>query len=185
MSISSADLRSIKKAIADRLALVPQIGEVIPSRIAFMDKADFFAVTAPKKTQKQIEIEPVAFAEVFLSVPRLRLDEQNEKIFGIDYTVRLFREGFPSRVDEDPIPDAFRKKILLSEDKFDEAAVNLGYQFREEVTIADLSADVKATILPVNLDGQQIVFGEPEFLPTVSGHYLEMTVSVEVVYDDC
>lgn len=185
MSISAADIRLIKKAVCDRLATVSGVGEVIPSRQVFADKAEYFATVGPKTKQRQTETEAVACAMVSLASPRRRIDEQNEKIFHMDFTVRLFREAFPGRVDQTSSPDAFRKKLLASEDAFDAAAVNIGWQFREEFAVSGLSAGLEATVLPIDTTEGQIAFGPPDFLPTVEGHYLELTVTVEAVYDDC
>lgn len=185
MSIGAADIRLIKKAVCDRLALVTGIGEVIPSRCTFAEKAEYWAMVSAKTTQKAIEKDGIACAMVYLATPRRRVDEQNEKIFVMDFAVRVFREAYPERVDQTSSPDAFRKKIFLSEDTFDAAVVNIGYQFREEVTVAGLSADLEATILPIDTTEGQIAFGPPDFLQTVEGHQLDLTVSVEVVYDDC
>lgn len=185
MSISAADMRLLKKAVCDRLANVTGIGEVIPSRQVFADKAEYFATVAPKAKQGATEKTAVACAMVSLSSPRRRIDEQNDKIFHMDFSVRLFREAFPGRVDETSSPDAFRRKLLASEDAFDAAAVNLGWQFREEFAVSGLSAGLEATVLPIDTTEGQIAFGPPDFLPTVEGHYLELTVTVEAVYDDC
>lgn len=185
MSISAGDIRQIKKAVCDLIAPVSGVGEVIPTRISFPTKADYFACVAPKKTQKGVETEGIACAVVFLVNPHRRIDAQNEHIFAMDFTVRLFREGFPERVDQTSSPDAFRKKIFLSEDTFDAAVVNIGHAFSGETTVSGLSAGLAATILPVEGQDAQIAYGPPDFLPSVEGHVLELTVSVEVVYDDC
>lgn len=185
MSITASDLRLIKKAVCDRVAAVTGIGEVIPSRMTFADKAEYFSMVTAKPTQKQIETGTIACAMVHMLTPRRRIDDLNDKIFRIDYAVRVFREAFPGKVDQTTTPDSFRKKILASEDSFDTAVVNLGFELRETVTVSGLSADMTAAILPLDTDGAEIQFGEPEQFPTVAGHYIDLTVTVEAVYDDC
>lgn len=185
MTIAASDLRKIKKAICDRLATVSGIGEIIPSRVTFADRSEFWATVAPKKTQKAIETEPVACASVHASSPKRRLDELNDKLFAIDYSVKLFREGFPARVDETATPDAFFRKLVESEDVFDAAAVNAGFAFREPFDVPDLSADLKATVLPMDTEGAETQFGTPEWFPTIDGHHIELRLTVEAIYDCC
>lgn len=185
MSISASDLRLIKKAICDRLSAVADVGQVLPSRMTFMDRSEYWATVEPKKKQKDIETDAIAFATVHVSTPRRRVDELNDKTFAIDYTVRMFREAFPARVDETAAPDTFRKKLLESEDTFDAACVNVGLGFREPFEVAGLSADLNATVLAMDTGGAEVLFGEPDWMPTVSGHHLEVQLSVEAIYDDC
>lgn len=182
--IQTADIRTIKKALADTLATVPGIGEIIPAKMVFPSKAAYWAAVNALTTQKAIETQSAAFCMVGLSVPRVPVDEFNEKVFNMVFEIRAFREAFDTRVDESTTPDAFNKKLFASEDTFDAAMVNLGYVFREEITIGGLGAGLTATILPVEADGG-IEFGEPDFFPGVFGNYLGMTINVEVVFDDC
>lgn len=185
MSISAGDVRTVKKAVSDIVAAVSGVGEVIPTRASFPTKADYFACVSPKKTQKGVETGSVSCAMVFLVNPYRKTDPFNEQVFAMDFTVRLFREGFPERVDQTSSPDAFRKKIFLSEDTFDAAAVGIGRAFSGETTVSGLSAGLTATILPVEGQDAQIAYGPPDFLPSVEGHFLDLTVSVEVVHDEC
>jgi hypothetical protein len=183
--ISQTDLRLIKKAICDRVALVSDAGDIIPTRAFFTDKNEYWAMIAPKSRQKALETSGIACSMVYLSVPRRQNDPLNDKIFEMDFSVMMFRESFPKRVDETTNPDDFAKRIYLSEEKFDTAIVNAAWQFRNEVTISGLSADLKATLLPVDLADVAIEFGAPEMFPTVNGHFAEFTVTVEAIYDDC
>jgi hypothetical protein len=183
--ISNVDLRAIKKAICDRIGLVATAGDVIPTRAFFADKNEYWAMVSPKTRQKALETSGIACSMVYLSVPRRQIDPLNDKVFEMDFTVMMFREGFPTRADETSSPDAFAKQIYLTEELFDTGIVNAAWQFRDEVTISGLSADLKATILPINLADVAIDFGAPEMFPTVNGHFAEFTVTVEAIYDDC
>jgi hypothetical protein len=183
--ISQADLRLIKKAICDRVALVSDAGDIIPTRAFFTDKNEYWAMVSPKSRQKALETSGIACSMVYLSVPRRQNDPLNDKIFEMDFTVTMFREGFPTRVDETSNPDDFAKRIYLSEERFDTAIVNAAWQFRTEVTLAGLSNELTATILPVDLGEVAIDFGAPEMFPTVNGHFADFTVTVEAIYDDC
>lgn len=185
MSIAAADVRAIKKAVCDLLGAVTGVGEVIPTRMTFGSKADYWAMVSPKKTQKGTETAGVACAMVYLQNPGRKIDPQNEQIFHMDLAVRLFREGFPERVDETSSPDGFRKKILLSEETFDAAAVNVGRAFGAETTVSGLSAGLAATILPMDTTDGQISYGPSDFLAGVEGHGIDLVVTVEVVHDDC
>lgn len=183
--ITQTDLRLIKKAICDRIDLVAEAGDVIPTRAFFYDKNEYWAMVSPKTRQKALETSAIACSMVYLSTPRRQIDPLNDKVFEMDFTVMMFRESFPTRSDETSNPDAFAKRIYLTEELFDTGIVNAAWQFRNEVAISGLSADLKATILPIDLADVAIDFGAPEAFPSVNGHFAEFTVTVEAIYDDC
>lgn len=185
MSVTASDIRLIKKAVCDLVSPAAGVGEVIPSRQVFADKAEYWATVSPKTTQKAAERDGIACAMVHLRTPRRRTDPQNENVFEMDFAVRVFREAFPVRVDQTSSPDAFRRKLIASEDAFDAAVVDIGLRLRRETAVAGLSAGTEATILPIDTTDGEIAFGPPDFLPTVEGHHIDLTVSVEVVHDAC
>ncbi len=174
--ISATDLRTIKKQISTTLATVINIGEVIPTRKTFKSEAQFFETVNALTTQKALETTECAGCLLYLLRPHDIPDLLNEKLFYLTYAVRLFRKTFQNRVDES---DAFETKILLSEDIFDAVCVQVGEKFRNSLTVSGLSADLKATILPIE-NKDDIQFGTPEYL-TVECSFLDFLLKVEII----
>lgn len=120
MSISGADELVIRKAIADKIALVAGAETVVPSPIYFSDKSDFWATVAPKVTQKDIETSPVEFC----AISYLRFEDiteegcEDEPMVALYYNFHVFREYERTREDETPTPDEFLKKVLKAEREF-------------------------------------------------------------------
>lgn len=120
MSISGADELIIRKAIADKLAKVSGVENVVPSPIYFIDRIDFWATVNPKVTQKDIETSPVSFC----AISYLRFEDviqegcEDEPMVALFYNLHVFREYEYTREDENLTPDAFLKKVLKAEREF-------------------------------------------------------------------
>jgi hypothetical protein len=176
MSLSAQNLRDVKQEICTRLAAVPNIGEVLPSRQTFASDTEYFNDADVQGSRKAMDKREIAFCQVYLANPRVLTGENDRRIFNLLYILRAFRKGFVSRVNE---ADAFETKILLAEDVFDATCVSIGQKFSEDITGVVVASDFKANIRPVTTE-QFIRYGKPEYIG-VEGFFLDFYLKVEVI----
>lgn len=182
MSLTAADILTIKEWIHDRIASVQNIGDIIPTRHTFESKAAYWATVSAKTTRVTVETDPIACCLCYLK--RFELSPPDERpTFDLIFGLFLFREAFPDRVDEADVPDTFDAKVFDFENKFDSSLIGIRSKFYQEVQPAGLVAGAAIWSLPIE-QTEDVASGESTFFPTVPGHFVELNLPIQVRIDN-
>lgn len=189
MSFTSDHELTIRRAVAEKAALVEEAGYIIPAPIFFVDTADFWAQinSLAVNTQNTIDEANIAFCAISL---KKRVDSAAEGCDGnplvrLTYNLHFFRGYSPERADESIAPDVFLKRTLKTYNLFVKAMMDVWTEFLGLQNIPDLQPD--------GVEGYTNSLTEPDFIedkspcryiPGVDGHGVDLQTSVEVLIRD-
>lgn len=190
MSFTSDDELTIRRALATRVALVPEAGAVIPAPIFFRDRADFWAQinALSVNTQKGIETENLAFCCISLlkRVDSIKEGCADNPFVRLTYNFHFFRGYAEERADETVTPDEFLRRNLKSYNTFIKAVLDCWTQFIGVQNIPEL---------PGGYEGNSNSLTQAEFIEElqkcryirkgdVEGHAVNLQSIVEVSIRD-
>jgi len=181
---------TIRRALAEKVALVPEAGAVIPAPVFFRDTADFWAQinSLAVNTQKAIETSNPAFCCISLLK---RVDSTKEgcadnPFIRLTYNFYFFRGYAEQREDESVNPDEFLKRNLKSYNTFVKAVLDCWTQFLGTQNIPSL---------PGGYEGNSTSLTQPEFIDELQrcryirkdapeGHAVNLQSVIEVLIQD-
>lgn len=184
MSLTAENELTIRAAVHAKCAAAEGIGDVLPSPIFFVDKADFFAAAAPQITKKAIETTVVNFCLITL----LRFEDENPVVEGCEdqplvsltYNLYLFRQYDFERVDETSVPDAFNKKLLKAERDFLKTFFGLRNIFLGNQTLEGLPANFAVSGNSAAQSEFLGVAAECRYIPDIIGFSADLQTKIEV-----
>jgi hypothetical protein len=146
MSLSSAQILTVIKALHDRVASATNVDFVFPTATRFSEKSDYWAFV-DDNNDTQTEIETELINAVWISY--LRFEDNDREIDGaiktISYEITVFTEATFERLDETATPDTFNAKVSKTDHEHDTTVFSLQGLFQG---ITPLGLDT--SIYPVN-----------------------------------
>lgn len=189
MSLSAENELTVRRAIADKLALAAEIGFVIPAPLYFNDKADFWATLSEKTTRADIEKSLVKFCAVyplqFEDVQTVTVSD--EPLINLTYEFYLFHERNSERADETGAPDAFNRQLLKSHSDFIAAWLNARGEFlgKQYLTALDETVFVVRQTNSLSQIGFISNDAECEFVRGAKGFEVRMQLRAKIQMKDC
>ncbi len=181
----------VREALTTKVAAaVPGSGfEVMPSPVLFGGIEEYWAVVAPKVTQKLIEKSPVKL----ITITFLGFADDEEQ--GSDhspltrflYGFNVFRQYSYLRTDQTETPDAFDKKMLVSHTEFVAAVLNLKAAFQGKRNLAELTGDDFAIKRTISLQQPDEIEDREEclYVSGVFGHQVRLDATAELMLKEC
>lgn len=190
MSFKPEHFIEILKALAAKVETVPLAGYVSPGPLKVKDRADFFAVAAPKATKKELDTAPVSLVVITLLKRRdsARLGEgtaDNPKIL-LTFNFYFFRaEGFARTDERNVAPDLFLRKMMASYAEFTSAVFDVWKEFLGQKALAGFPEEMNEAmqILSNPLTQPEFLdeYKECRYVPEEFGHSIDLQSEVEVV----
>ena len=153
MGLTSDNELAIRKALAVKIAVVPESGAVIPAPVFFADRGDFWAQinALAVNTQKQIETANLAFCSISLlkRVDSIKEGCADNPFIRLTYNFYFFRGYAAERADESVAPDEFLRRNLKSYNTFVKAVLDCWTQFIGIQAIGGLPSGVEANSNPL------------------------------------
>ena len=182
MNLTGEQELLIRRKVAEKIDAIDIDWFVVPSPIAFTDKADFWNVLNPKLTQK--EIERTFINAVWISYLRFEDDiddgcgEENP-VTVLYYRLHIFCEYGFSRVDE---PDDFLKRVLVREREFMNFVFAVRQEFLGETDLDDLPDEIEYAKTQ-NLEQTDFADdrADTEYVGGVEGFTADMTLQVRAM----
>ena len=178
----------IRKALAEKIALVPEAGFVVPSPIFFNDKADFWAQinSLSVNTRKKIDQTNLAFCciSLFKRVDSTREGCGDSPFIRLTYNFHFFRGYTNEREDESDLPDEFLVRTLKTYNLFIKAVMDVWTQFLGLQNIPELGTGI---------EGNSNSLTQPEFIeekrpcryiPGVAGHSVDLQSVIEILINN-
>lgn len=191
MSFEPEHFIEILKALTAKVETVPLAGYVSAGPLKVNDRADFFAVTAPQATEKQIQTAPVALCAITLLRRRdsARLGEaaaDNPKIY-LTFNFYFFRsERFARRDELDAgAADLFLQKVMASYAEFTSAVFDVWTEFLGQKKLASFPEELDETmeVLTNSLTQPEFLnnLAECRYVPGEYGHGIDLQSEIEVL----
>lgn len=174
MNFTSEHILRIQAVLAERLESVPSIDFAIPSPLSFTDKADFFNVLSPKLTQK--DIEKTLIRAGWLNFLNFTTDgNETHPLYTLNFEITLAHEYRYEKLDNS---DAFRKKLLKSNQEHLYAIFGAVSEFEEGVSITGLESDFDVLKTVGLSQNDYTSFGNLVYLPAASGFQTKLLCRV-------
>lgn len=179
---------TIRKALAEKLASVPEVGFILPTPIFFVDSADFWAGvnSLAVNTKDSIDRANIAFCAISLLK---RVDSAKEgcgdnPFVRLTYNFHFFRGYSNERSDESYTPDAFLKATLKTYNQFVKAVLDAWTGFLGNQNIFELPDGIEGNTTSLT----QAEFVEEKtpcrYIPGVNGHQVNLQEIVEVLIQE-
>lgn len=190
MSFTSDDELAIRKALANKIAIVPEAGAIIPAPVFFADRSDFWAQINSLAiiAQKQIETTNLAFCCISLlkRVDSIKEGCSDNPFIRLTYNFHFFRGYAEERSDESITPDEFLRRNLKSYNTFVRAVLDCWTQFLGVQAISGLPDGVEAN--SNSLEQAEFIdeLGKCRYIRRgdVEGHSVNLQSVVEVLITD-
>ena len=187
MSFSPENELTVRRKLADKAALVANIGFVLPAPVYFADKNDFWATVEPKQTRQELETTPVKLCAIYpLLSEDLPENGNNEPPILFSYEFYLFHERTARRAgDESNASDLFDKKLLKTHSEFVSVWLGLRTEFlgRQQLNLGVSFAVSQTNSLTAS--GEIRNDAECEFVPSVRGFEVKLRLAAKILLKEC
>ncbi len=187
MSFTSINELTVRRALAAKVALVPEAGAVIPAPVFFRDRADFWAQinALAVNTQKQIETSNLAFCCISLlkRVDSIREGCPDNPFIRLTYNFNFFRGYSEERADESITPDEFLRRNLKSYNTFVKAVLDCWTNFLGVQNIPELPSGITGDTLSLTQAEFIGELGQSRYFRrgVVEGHSVNLQSVVEIL----
>jgi hypothetical protein len=181
----------VRKALAETLAGITELGYVIPSPLYCNDISEFWATLDGENTDTKDEIETQTIAATWL-YPLQFVDDftsggNDSPLVRLTYEIYQFRQYGLEREDENQNPDIFNSQVLKQHNRFIAGWLGVKAAFQGNRNIASIDSEIFATAKTTSVVQLELIqnLAVCEFVPGIVGFAVKLQETIELKLRSC